>query len=369
MDQTQQPQRHIVLHSPRDWTAYETCLNRTLDELNSTFDKMPQPSKPQYSFLCPGPNQLITSAVSSSRSPSLSSPFYKDQQQNTPKMDVASRMHAMKVCNVLLARLWRRRCSEVSDLHELVRKYQLKANSMRDDLFMRNNMINREQERSNRLEKELRRFKQGAIKSHNCEIVDNALNELNLLVAQLRYELNAKTQECKNYSELLLESKTERFREMRKFRECSQELAKQQVQNRILEMRNAELEDMLLNLKDSFQLQNDETAASVFASQEKIDNAYETLKGLEQEAFALEIKNNELMRDTQANMIMQEIEGVQQNIGIVRYLLWLSYRYLTFEIVANLLGSMLHNITSLRGKPMTSLGICLIIVILIGAFY
>ncbi|KAH8386434.1 hypothetical protein KR093_000456, partial [Drosophila rubida] len=393
------PQPHIVLHSPRDWAAYETRLNRALQELESTFDKMPVPPQAHYSLLCPGPQQLLPAKsckdnggnASSHRRLQLAS-LAVGQEQGS-RMDASSRLHAMKVCNVLLTRLWRRRCTEVSDLHELIRKYQLKANSMRDDLFLRNNMINREQQRSNRLEMELRRYRQGASKSHNCETIDSALEEARLREAQLRYELQAKTEECNNFSELLLECKTERFRELRKYRECTQELAQQQLQNRLLEMRNAELEDQvsasiapqqpddstthlslcqLLTLKDRFQVQNDETAVSVHASQERIDNAYETLKGLEQELFELEIKHEELVRETQTNAILQEIERVQQKMGIVRYLMcfqWLNYRFIPFEIVAKLLDYMLQNSMPRRSMPITSLGLCMAVVILISAFY
>lgn len=39
-------------------------------------------------------------------------------------MDETSRMRATKVINVFLCKVWRRRCTEVYNLHQLMEKYQ-----------------------------------------------------------------------------------------------------------------------------------------------------------------------------------------------------------------------------------------------------
>jgi len=112
-DTTSQSQRLIVENSPHDWNRCKHRLNKALEELESTFDKMPIADKAQYSYLCPGPQQLVTRPTQC--------------QMIRQPMDPKSRLRAIKVFNVMLARLWRRRCAEVCDLHELVRKYQQKV--------------------------------------------------------------------------------------------------------------------------------------------------------------------------------------------------------------------------------------------------
>lgn len=112
---------------------------------------------------------------------------------------------------------------------------------MRDDLFLRNSMINREQQRSERLEWKLRHGKHGGVE--NCESIDNALHMARLQEQKLQLELLSKTQECNNFADMLHATKTEMFRELCKFRSCAKELAEQQRQNRVLEIYNAELED------------------------------------------------------------------------------------------------------------------------------
>ncbi|KAL7743199.1 hypothetical protein ACLKA6_016327 [Drosophila palustris] len=358
-------QRHIVIdnsiNSPLDWNAFQHRLITALEELESTFDKMPRAHKPQFSYLCPGPQQLVTA------------PKAKCQKIPMKPMDPTSRMRAIKVFNVILARLWRRRCAEVCDLHELVRKYQQKANIMRDDLFLCNNMINREQQRSERLELELRQFKHSGIGVESCETIDNALNEARLQQEKLRVELQSKTQECNNFADMLHATKTEMFRELCKFRNCARELAEQQRQNRMLEMQNAELEDEILTLKDRFQTQHDDIVVAVHMKQEILDEAYETLKGFEQELAGLELKHTELLRENQIDAMLEEINKAQYRMGILRYLLcllqWPSCKLLSFEIVAKLLDYMLQNPLSRQTIPVSSLGICMAIMFLIGAFY
>ncbi|XP_034490167.1 uncharacterized protein LOC117793850 isoform X2 [Drosophila innubila] len=308
-DKTTQSQRLNVENSPHDWHRCKHRLNKALEELESTFDKMPIAHKAQYSYLCPGPQQLVTRPTQC--------------QMIRQPMDPKSRLRAIKVFNVMLARLWRRRCAEVCDLHELVRKYQQKANVMRDDIFLRNNMINREQQRSERLELKLRQFKHVGIE--NCESIDNALSEARLQEEKLRLELQSKTQECNNFADMLHETKTEMFRELCKFRSCAKELAEQQRQNRLLEMQNAELEDEILTLKDRFQSQHDDIVVAVHMKQEILDEAYETLKGFEQELAGLELKHNELLRENQIDAMLQEINKVQYKMGIVRYMMCLHW--------------------------------------------
>lgn len=124
------------------------------------------------------------------------------------------------------------------------------ANTMRDDLFMRNKMICKEQRRCDRLELELRQVKYAAeLSSQGCVTIENALNMVRREEAKLRRDLTVKTQECNSFAELLNVTKTEMFRELTKFRQCAQELAEQQRQNRILEIRNAELEDEVIPYK------------------------------------------------------------------------------------------------------------------------
>lgn len=104
----------------------EQSLNRDIDELSSTFEKMMRPHKSKYAYPRPLPTATSASTVI-------------DRQQHpialAHHMDLPSRMRAIKVFNVMLARLWRRRCAEVCDLHELVRKYQVKVSYARQIAF------------------------------------------------------------------------------------------------------------------------------------------------------------------------------------------------------------------------------------------
>lgn len=115
---------------------------------------------------------------------------------------------------------------------------------MRDDLFQRNRMICAEQRHSERLDTELRKYRERNIKPwHSCATIDEALEISQRKEIQLREELLEKGQECNNIAELLFETKREMFRELTKFRECAHELAAQQRNNHFLEQRNAELEE------------------------------------------------------------------------------------------------------------------------------
>lgn len=348
-----------IIKDNKSQSSFEIGLNQTLEELILTFEQMPKPQKAQYAYLCPGPQELITVPAPS-------------QIQLQP-MDPMSRLRASKVCNVLLARLWRRRCAEVSDLHELIRKYQQKANKMRDDLFLHHNLICREQQRSDRIELELRRFKkETAARSHNCATIDNALYESRLQESKLRSELESKTQECNNLAELLNKTKTEMFLEFGKLRNCAKELAEQQRQNRLLEIHNAELEDEILTLKDRFQVQHDDIVVAVHMKQEKLDEAYETLKGVEQELAVLELKRNELLRDNQIDPMLQELNRLQHKTGIIRYIMclqWPNFEWISFEQVAKYLAYMLHNQLSRPRIPRSSTGLCMATVLMIGVIY
>lgn len=48
----------------------------------------------------------------------------KQMQQQIDNMDASSRMRATKVVNIFLCKVWRRRCNEVYNLHQLMQKYQ-----------------------------------------------------------------------------------------------------------------------------------------------------------------------------------------------------------------------------------------------------
>ncbi|EDW62817.1 uncharacterized protein [Drosophila virilis] len=390
------PQRHIVGHTHthshnhshshtlihthththnhnQNWNGMEQSLNQDIEELSSTFERMMRPHKAKYAYPRPAtptpqriPDSLTASGIVGHT------------------MDMPSRMRAIKVFNVMLARLWRRRCAEVCDLHELVRKYQSKASTMRDDLFLRNKMICKEQRRCDRLEMELRQVKYAAeLSSQGCVTIENALNVVRRKEAKLRRDLRAKTQECSNFAELLNVTKTEMFRELTKFRQCAQELAEQQRQNRILEIRNAELEDELLTLKDRFQSQHDDIVVAVHLKQEKIDEAYETLKGYEEELAELELKHNELLKENNGDAILQEIGKMERKIGMVRYVIcfintrrwrllrasWPNFKCIAYEIVARFLDYILNSPLSMPTLPVTSVGIYLTVMLLIGALY
>lgn len=117
---------------------------------------------------------------------------------------------------------------------------------MRDDLFQRNRMICAEQRHSERLDTELRKYRERNIR-HSCATIDEALETSQRKEMQLRQELLEKGQECNNYYELLFETKREMFRELTKFRECAQELATQQRNYHYLEERNIELEEEVIS--------------------------------------------------------------------------------------------------------------------------
>lgn len=117
-------------------------------------------------------------------------------------------------------------------------------NIMRNELFQRNSIICTEQRHSERLDMELRKMRERNVKPlHSCATIDKQLEISQQNEKQLRQELMVKEQECNSISELLSETKREMFRELTKFRECARELAEQQRNNRLLEQRNAELED------------------------------------------------------------------------------------------------------------------------------
>ncbi|EDW06053.1 uncharacterized protein LOC6585583 isoform X2 [Drosophila mojavensis] len=360
----------------------EQNLNQDIDELNSTFEKLMRPHKSKYAYLRPSTSPILTDPITPRQQPNA---IQTVATATTPQpMDIPSRMRAIKVFNVMLARLWRRRCAEVCDLHELVRKYQIKASTMRDDLFMRNRMICKEQRRCDRLEMELREVKYAAeLRSQGCISVENALNALRRKEAKLRRELRVKTQECNSFAELLNATKTEMFQELTKFRECAHELAEQQRQNRVLEMRNAELEDELLTLKDRFQAQHDDIVIAVHSKQEKIDKAYEALKGYEQELAELELKHAELLRETRNDRIAQEIKKIERKIGMVRYVIyfinpyrwrvlrsiWPSLRLIAHEIVARFFNVPIRKPISMPKMSVASVGICVTIILFIGAVF
>ncbi|TDG41213.1 hypothetical protein AWZ03_012361 [Drosophila navojoa] len=361
----------------------EQNLNQDIDELNSTFEKMMRPHKSKCAYLRPSPSPILTGPIS----PRQQQPNATIQTVATAAaqpMDMTSRMRAIKVFNVMLARLWRRRCAEVCDLHELVRKYQIKASSMRDDLFMRNRMICKEQRRCDRLEMELREVKYAAeLSSQGCISVENALNAVRHKEAKLRRELRVKTQECNSFAELLNATKTEMFQELSKFRECAHELAEQQRQNRILEMRNAELEDEILTLKDRFQAQHDDIVTAVHSKQEKIERAYEALKGYELELAELELKHAELLRETQNDEIAQEIQKIERKIGMIRYVIcfinpyrwqvvrsaWPGLKLIAHELVAKFFNVLFYKPVPMPKMSVTSMGICITVVLLMGAIF
>lgn len=117
-------------------------------------------------------------------------------------------------------------------------------NIMRNELFQRNTIICTEQRHSERLDMELRQMRKRNVKPwHSCATIDRTLEISQQNEKQLRQDLINKEHECNNISELLFETKREMFRELTKFRECAQELAEQQRNNRCLEQKNAELED------------------------------------------------------------------------------------------------------------------------------
>ncbi|KAH8396268.1 hypothetical protein KR222_007028 [Zaprionus bogoriensis] len=334
------PQRHTV-----EYSRTERRLITVIKELALTFERMPKPPKAHTACICPRPQQPPD-------------PYAKGRLN---QLDGPSRMRASKVLNVFLFRLWRRRCAEVHDLHELVRKYQHQVNIMRDDLFLRNKMICAEQRRSERLEMELRKVKEGIVTpSHSCATIDQALALSQRQEAQLRQELQAKALECSNIAELLHETRREMFRELAKFRQCARELAEQQRANRILEIRNAELEDEIMMLNDRF---DDDS---------QLEGAYKTLKGYEQELDELEFKHNELLRDNQSDIIMKEINRVQKAIGVVRYLMYVQwsrpyFKSFASEIVAKLLDYILQSPLSRPTLPVSSVGVYFAIMFLIGA--
>ncbi|EDV91993.1 GH24665 [Drosophila grimshawi] len=199
-------------------------------------------------------------------------------------MDMVSRMRVMKFFNVILARLWRRRCSEVCELNELVRKYESKINKTHDELIKRNKMICHEQRRCGHWETELRRVQAVSdLNMRRCVTIEKALNVACGQRLHLSKELQAKTLECNNASDLLNESRTEMFRELSKHRECAKALAEQQRLNRWLEIRNVELEDELMTLKDRFQSQHDDVSVAMHKSKLQLDDTYERLKDFEQQ--------------------------------------------------------------------------------------
>lgn len=231
-----------------EYSNIERRLFSAIEKLGIIFENMPKPPNSQRSFR-----------------PSLGlNNVNHNLHMQIATMDQTSRIMANKVLNVFLFKVWRRRCDEVHNLHELVYKYQQQVREtsrdnscihpitqaysqmivMRNELLQRNSIICTEQRHSERLDMELRKMRKRDVKPlHSCATIDKALEVSQNNEKQLRQELMAKEQECINISDLLSETKREMFRELTKFRECARELAEQQRNNSYLEQRNAELED------------------------------------------------------------------------------------------------------------------------------
>ncbi|XP_017045951.1 uncharacterized protein LOC108091323 [Drosophila ficusphila] len=254
------------------------------------------------------------------------------------QMDAKNNLLAVKFCNLMLARLWRRRKAEVYDLHALVRKYQDHAARTQTELFTRNRMILMEQRRGDHAQ--LRRtFSRLQEAMDSCANMDSELKELRLREAALHSDLAAKTQECEYFAEMLDTCRSEMFRELTIHREGASELAKQQRRALDLERQNAQLEDDLLTIKDQFLSQNDEMSVVLGEKQQQLDTAYEMLKSYEEELAGLELKYKEQLRQKAIDVELQnEIMILKRNLGVARYLIF----YLTAREWGTFHGCVYH---------------------------
>ncbi|XP_017064549.1 uncharacterized protein LOC108103531 isoform X2 [Drosophila eugracilis] len=240
------------------------------------------------------------------------------------EMNAKTRLLVIKFFNLMHAKLWRRRRSEVGDLHTLVRKYQAHAARTQTELLTRNQMICLEQRRGEQLSHQLMRaMSRIRMTMESCAELDNELQQLKMREAFLNSELASKSQECSNFAEMLEICRSEMFRELENYRENAAELAKQQKRAFDLEHENAQLEDQLLTIKDQFALQNDQMSVALAEKQEQLNTAYETLKRCEQELAKLELKYKEALRQNEIDEDLQkEISNLKKSMGFARYMIF-----------------------------------------------
>lgn len=91
-----------------EYSNIERRLFSAIEKLAIIFENMPKPPQSQRSYR-----------------PSLGlNDVNHNVHMQIATMDETSRIMANKVINVFLFKVWRRRCDEVHNLHELVYKYQ-----------------------------------------------------------------------------------------------------------------------------------------------------------------------------------------------------------------------------------------------------
>lgn len=91
-----------------EYSNIERRLFSAIEKLAIIFENMPKPPQSQRSYR-----------------PSMGlNDVNHNVHMQIATMDETSRIMANKVINVFLFKVWRRRCDEVHNLHELVYKYQ-----------------------------------------------------------------------------------------------------------------------------------------------------------------------------------------------------------------------------------------------------
>ncbi|XP_030381795.1 uncharacterized protein LOC115629466 [Scaptodrosophila lebanonensis] len=310
-----------ILHED---SSMESPLEQGMSELQRIFEQLVPNKQTGRSSLARSPHYFFGTLI---EEPSAEDKVIghvselEEDQLPQPELDDQTRFKAAKFFNLMLTKLWRRRRSEVFDLHALVRRYQELAFKTQNELFKRNQLICMEHRRGENLRVQLvRAVGRVRVTSKTCRIIEEQLMQLRAYEKDLQAKLQEKTQECDNFSELLQSCKTELFRELAKYRQTSSELAQEQRNAQNLEIINTELEDELLTLKDRFQTQNDKMTVELTRKQEQLDSAYELLKDFEEEVAELELEHTELMRSRENERALQkEIAALKKEMGMVRY--------------------------------------------------
>ncbi|XP_068158347.1 uncharacterized protein [Drosophila tropicalis] len=211
--------------------------------------------------------------------------------------DEHDQLRASKFFNFMLMRLWRRRRAEVYGLHTLTHKFKEHTERLQEELCIRNRMLSLERRRNDQLATELKNtLDRIRLTSHSCHHIDKGSRQSNNRKDNLRDQLMAKSQECENFEEILESSKKELFRELAKFRNCSQLLANEQRRSLQLELLNNELEHELRTLRQAFLVQNNLMAVSINIKQEQLAAAFETLKICERHLALLATKYSQFLR-------------------------------------------------------------------------
>ncbi|EDV45798.1 uncharacterized protein LOC6550995 [Drosophila erecta] len=276
------------------------------------------------------------------------------------ELDAETRFLAIRFFNLVLAKLWRRRRAEVCDLHTLVRKYQAHAARTQTELFTRNQMICSEQRRGEQLNNQLMQaVSRVRVTMESCAELDNELQQLRIREVTLSNELASKSLECEYFAEMLDSFRSDMFRELANYRKGAAELANQQRRALQFEFENAELEDQLLTIKDQFLQQNDQMSVALGEKKQELDAAYETLKHYEQELLQLEMKYQEMLRQTGLEVELQkEISLLKKNMSMPRFFIlylsackWGTFHGCVYHVVAGTLDCLAP---SFSAPPMTN---------------